>query len=296
MPLKEFRADLFPKSKEIAMKVKKDFLTTAMAGELASKLKGRGIEFEDYRDYSVTDDASRIDWLASQRAQRMLVREYKVDINFNAFFLIDTSESMLYGSTKKLKCEYAAEVVNSIFFGILNSGNAVGFAMFNEGIKAMLKPRMGKKQFHLLNNELRSLKNYGGKKDVGGSIRQALSLLDKRNLIFFVSDFVDADIANHIKIMCNVHEVIGIMIRDPRDLEIPSDAGQIIFQDPFSNETLRVDAKHYAPLYKEYVDRELGTIRKVFQNSKSALVELRTDEPFFHNLLKFFGAQGSRWR
>ena len=124
MPLKKFNANLVPGIKELSIKVKKDLLTTAMSGELASKLRGRGIEFEDYRDYNTYDDANRIDWRASQRAQRLLVRQYKLDVNFNAFFLIDTSESMLFSSQKKLKCEYAAEVANTIFYGILTSGNS----------------------------------------------------------------------------------------------------------------------------------------------------------------------------
>ena len=113
MPLKEFKAKLVPEIKELNIFIKKNLLTTALSGELISSLKGRGIEFEDYRDYTVEDDAGRIDWRASKRAQRILVREYKLDVNFNAFFLIDVSESMLFAkeeeessnsSTSRLLC------------------------------------------------------------------------------------------------------------------------------------------------------------------------------------------------
>lgn len=298
MPLKEFKADLLPKSKELVMKVRKDFLTTAMAGELASKLKGRGIEFEDYRDYSNTDDASRIDWMASQRSQKLLVREYKVDINFNAFFLIDTSESMLFSSQKKLKCEYAAEAVNSIFYGLINSGNSVGYGLFSDGLKSLATPKMGKKQFHQFVNELRSVKNYGGQKNLRRAVQQVLSILDKRNLIFLVSDFIDMQdsLAEYLKIICHVHEVIGVMVRDPRDFEIPIDSGQLVIEDPYSKKTLYIDSKEYAGIYRDYNRKDLNTVRQIFQKNKSSLLELRTDEPYFHSMLKFFNRVGARWR
>jgi uncharacterized protein (DUF58 family) len=298
MPLKEFKADLLPQAKEVVMKVRKDFLTTAMAGELASKLKGRGIEFEDYRDYTSSDDASRIDWLASQRSQRLLVREYKVDINFNALFMIDVSESMLFSSEKKLKCEYTAEIVNSIFYGLLNSGNSVGYALFSDGVKSMLPPKMGKKQFHLFINDIKDPKIYGGRKDMRKAVQQVLSMLDKRNLIFLVSDFIDMEssLAEYLKIICHVHEVVGIMVRDKRDFEIPDDCGQMLLEDPFSGKRLYIDSKEYSRIYREYNKIELSKIREIFRKNRSSLMEIRTDEPYFDTMLKFFTRVGARWR
>lgn len=298
MPLKEFKANLLPGIKELTLNVKKNLLTTAMSGELASKLKGRGIEFEDYRYYSPSDDATRIDWRASQRSQRLLVREYKLDVNFNVFFLIDTSESMLFSSTGKLKCEYAAELVNSIFYGILSSGNAVGFALFNDEISKMIKPAMGRKQFHLFLKEIEDVKNYGGKKDIGKSIKQALSILDRKSLIFLVSDFNgdSLNLGEYLKIISHVHEVIGIMIKDPLDIEIPKKAGQLLLQDPFSEEKMYVDAKEYAELYKEENERQRDLVRAIFKKNKSKLLELRTDQNFYRPLLFFFRTMGARWR
>ena len=298
MPLKKFNANLVPGLKEISLLVKKDLLTTAMSGELASKLKGRGIEFEDYRDYNSHDDANRIDWRASQRSQRLLVREYKLDVNFNAFFLIDTSESMLFSSTKKLKCEYAAEVANTIFYGILSSGNSTGFALFNDGVKKLVKPMLGKKQYHLFAKEISDVHNYGGKKDFKKAIRHSLSILDRKTLIFIVSDFIglEKELAEYLKIIAHVHEVVGVMIQDPRDIKIPDDVGQIVLEDPFSNDKIYVDSKQYATIYYEHNQKRLNLIRTIFQRNKSKLIELRTDQPYYNPLLKFFTKIGARWR
>jgi uncharacterized protein (DUF58 family) len=298
MPLKKFNANLVPGIKELSLDVKKNLLTTSMSGELASKLKGRGIEFEDYRDYDLHDDANRIDWRASQRSQRTLVREYKIDVNFNAFFLIDTSESMIFSSVKKLKCEYAAEVANSIFYGILSSGNSTGFALFNEGVRSLSKPSLGKKQYHIFAKEISKVENYGGKKDFKKAINNTLSILDRKSLIFIVSDFIgiEKELAEYIKIMAQVHEIIGIMIQDPRDIRIPEDSGQIVLQDPFSNEKIYVDSRQYAEIYYQHNLKRINLIRTIFQRNKSKLIELTTDQEYYNPLLKFFRKIGARWR
>lgn len=298
MPLKKFKARLVPDIKELNVFVKRNLLSTALSGELVSSLKGRGIEFEDYRNYTVEDDSSRIDWRASQRSQKLLVREYKLDVNFNVFFLIDTSESMLFASTKKLKCEYSAEVASSIFYGISQTGNAVGFALFNTSLKKMNKPLLGKKQFYYFTKEVSNPKNYGGAKNISKAIQQAMTLLDKKALIFIFSDFIDVDKewVKYLTIMAKQHEVIGVMVRDPRDNAIPDTSGQLILEDPFSDEKLYVDAKQYAGLYNEYNQKQLNLIRSVFRHSKSSLLELTTNTEYLNDVLQFFKKRGGRWR
>ena len=86
------------------------------------------------------------------------------------------------------------------------------------------------------------------------------------------------------------------MIVDPRDSEIPETAGQLILQDPFSDETIYVDAKEYAKLYKEYNLKNRRLIETMFHKNKAKLVELKTNEPYFNPLLQFFRTSGARWR
>ena len=298
MPLKEFKATMYPGIKDLTLKVNKKILQNAMSGELVSSLKGRGIEFEDFRDYTSFDDASRIDWRSSQKAQRLLVREYKIDVNFNVFFIIDTSESMLFASTKKLKCEYASEVITSIFYGLLSSGNAVGFGMFNGKKSKVVKPLMGKKQFHLYAKEISDPKNYGHKKNFAKAMQQTLAMLDRKALIFLISDFIDMgpELEKYIRIISQVHEVVGIMVRDPRDIELPKDIGQIVLQDPNTEETIYIDARQYSKIYNQHNEKQLDLIRTIFHKNKSKLLELRTDRPYFNPLLKFFTKIGGRWR
>jgi uncharacterized protein (DUF58 family) len=298
MPLKELKANLVPGIKELNVFVRKNLLSASLSGEIASSLKGRGIEFEDYRVYSEGDDASRIDWRTSKRARKLLVREYKIDININAFFLIDVSESMLFSSTKRLKCEYAAEVACSLFYGVLQVGNSVGFGLFNDNMKMVNKPKQGKKQFYIFCKEIGNPKNYGGKKDMRKALQQTLSILDKKGLVIIISDFINEDEKwlNTLKVMAQKHEVIGIMIRDPRDYSLPKNTGQILIEDPFSKQLLYVDAAQYSKPYEQFNRNQINLINTVFTNNRATLLQLRTDQEYLTPLMMFFRKRGGRWK
>ena len=104
-------------------------VNTSFVGGYKSVFKGHGMEFEDYREYTPNDDASTIDWKASVRSKQLLVREFVEERNLNVFFLIDASSSMVYGSTDKLKMEYAAEIVATLSYTILQAGDSISFAL-----------------------------------------------------------------------------------------------------------------------------------------------------------------------
>ena len=298
MPLKKFKANLKPSIKELSVSPKKNLLSSSMSGELLSTLKGRGMEFEDYRDYSLTDDAARIDWRASKRSQRVLVREYKLEINFSVFFLIDTSESMLFGSTKKLKCEYTAEVIASLFFGIMQTGNSIGFGLFSDTLHKYIPPMVGKRQYYTYSKEISNVKNYGGKKDLLKSLQHLTAVLKDKTLIFLVSDFITDN--DHWITLLNVlsgrHEIIGVMIRDPRDITIPKDMGHLVIQDPDSKEKLYIDSKEYSHIYEEHNRREIKKVEGIFKHINSSLLQLTTDEEFRDQVYTFFKKSGARWK
>ena len=96
--------------------------------------------------------------------------------------------------------------------------------------------------------------------------------------------------------MAQQHEIVGIMIRDPRDNEMPPGAGQFIIEDPYSNEKLYIDAKQYNNIYKEYNEKQINLLRSIFQHNMSSLLELSTDEHFLNPMLQFFRRKGARWK
>ncbi|MFH0874418.1 MAG: VWA domain-containing protein [archaeon] len=289
MPIKEFKADLIPKLHELDMYAKRRILSTTLSGNLITNFKGRGFEFEGYRSFTPNDDASFIDWKASLRSNRLLIREYDVEKNFNAFFLIDVSDSMLFSSVEKLKCEYAAEVVSNLAFGIIEAGAGLGFGMFTDKLVCKLAPIMGKRQYYFLVKELTNVNNYGGNFDLEAALKFTLSVLKEKAMIIIISDFfgLKGSWYKYMQILSQKFEVMGIAIRDPRDSEIPRDAGQYILQDPYSNEKIYIDASQYYDLYKKQAKEDVELLKRKFTLLRSDLLTLQTNETYTDKIIKF---------
>ncbi len=290
MKLKEFKAELLPKIERLSIFTKKKVLNDTLSGEWVSNTKRRGIEFAGYRAYTPNDDASMIDWKASLRANKTLIKELEVERSQNVLFLVDVSDSMLFATTDKLKCEYAAEIISSIAFAISRAGDNIGLAMFNDSVVSKIFPQMGKKQYYRVIKELSNPEKYGGDFDMAKAIKYIVSFLNTRCTIIFVSDFIGVkeEWFSLFELLSQDFALIGIMVRDPIDEELPRGAGHVIMQDPYSGGKLYVDTDRYSEKYKENVNREKQKIKELFNRTGSDLVEFRTDEDYFEKLIKFF--------
>ena len=110
-------------------------------------IRGKGLEFEAYRTFTPDDDANAIDWKASKRANSLLVKQFRDERNLKIMFVVDAGANMVFGSTKKIKCEYAAEVFTSFAYLILSSGDRVGCLLFKDKVGEYLKPSSGRKDY-----------------------------------------------------------------------------------------------------------------------------------------------------
>ncbi len=279
---------------QLSINIKK-IVQSKLVGRYKSVFKGKGLEFEDFRDYTPEDDYYRIDWKASQKANKLLVRDYVEERRIKVYFIVDTSESMLFGSTEKLKHEYAADVAALLGYIALNSGDAFGFAFFNEKIIKFVKPVTGKRQFFIFLKELSDSKNYGGKFDIEGSLQHLFNLIEERSLVVILSDFlgVKRNFEKVIRLYGKKFDTIAIMIKDPRDEKLEN-VGEIVLQDPYSNRTLLIDTKVLNKKYEAYAKREEESIKDIFSKNDIDFVKLVTNKPFLSSLIALFKRRGSR--
>ena len=293
-----FKADLMPK-KTTSMSVfaKRKVLNQVLAGEWISNIKRRGIEFSGYRSYTPSDDAKEIDWKASLRANKLLIKETEVERSHNIFFLLDVSDSMLFSSTEKLKCEYAAEVIASIAFAVLRAGDNVGLGMFTDRLVGKVYPQTGRNQYYRIIRTLSDKEKYGGSFDLEKAIKYTVSFLNMRSTIILVSGFLGLkeNWSHYIDFLSQKYNLVGIMIRDIRDEEIPKETGHIIIEDPYSGQKLYLDTTSYADKFAAGVKKEKEEIKRVFSRINSPLLELRTDEDYFQKLITFFKRGEKEW-
>jgi uncharacterized protein (DUF58 family) len=297
MKLKEFKAELIPKSDQLKLFAQRKALNETLAGEWVSNIKRHGVEFAGYRQYTPNDDAKFIDWKASLRANKTLIKELEVERSQNILFLFDVSDSMLFTTTKKLKCEYAAEVIASISFAVGRTGDNVGLAMFTDKVIKKIQPQMGKNQYYKIVKILSNPENYGGNFDLENSIKQAASFLNRRCTIIIISDFVGIKDTwkRYFELLSQDFSLIGIMIRDPIDNEFPKGVGHVIMQDPFSGEKLYIDSNKFGERYMQNVNKEKHQLNDIFNKIGSPMIELCTDEDYFEKLIRFFKRAEKEW-
>lgn len=267
-------------------------------GNYASAFKGQGIEFADYRAYGPADDASKIDWKASKRTGKLMVKEFEEERGLNVFFLVDVSSRMLLGSVKKLKAEYAAEIVSSFSHTVLDSGDSVGMVMFSDSPLKVVHEGMGLKHFHIISNELSKLDNYGGgETNFSGVLDYALKNFPEGSLVVLISDFIGPDnFTSSLKVAAHKFDLIGIMVRDPIDLELPKGYGQVLIEDPVTHDRLLFSPKKYFKEYKDRVKNNLSFLEKLFLQNGADFLRLTTDKSFVEPLVEFFKLRNAQWK
>lgn len=275
------------KKLEVIIKI---LVNTQVASRYRSVFRGKGLEFEDFRVYTPGDDAKSIDWKASVRSNDILVKEYKEERDLDVYFLLDVSSSMIFGSTEKLKLEYAAEFVAAFSYFVMKAGDKAGLIMFSDKVVNVIPTSTGENHFYILLHSLVNTEFYGGGYDIGKAVKFLMNTARERGLLIIVSDFIGLgkDWERIIKTASVMFDVIGVMIRDPRDERLPKDVGQVVLEDPYTDSNMVVDPRMIAPAYERYVKREEENIRKVFIGCNADFLKLSTSESFAKPLVEFF--------
>ena len=285
----KLRVDLKPAIKRLEI-ITSEVVSAGVVGQYKSVFKGKGSEFDGYRDYSLDDDASLIDWKASVRGNKLFVKQFVEERNINIFFLVDVSESMVFGSTSKLKNEYAAEIVGSLAHIILEAGDRIGMAMFSDKIVKKVPPSSGRNQFYVVSRNLVDSGSYGGKYDLVAAIKFLIGFLKERSIVMIVSDFIGlkGDWEKYLKIAGRKYDLIGVMVRDPRDRYLPTDNTNVFVTDPYSNKQVVFNPAVLKKSYESFVTVEEEKIKSVFLNSNCDFINLSTDKHFESSFINFF--------
>lgn len=268
----------------------KYLVNSKIAGNYRSIFRGRGLEFEGYREYNPRDDSKLIDWKATKRAAKTLIKQFKEERNLNIFFLVDVSSTMVCSSTKKLKSEYAAEFVASFAYVMLNAGDSVGFALFNDSIIKEVIPSRRKHQFYALLKNLANPTFYGGGYDLANSLKFTMASLPSYSVLIIVSDFIGltGEWERYLKVAAEKFDVICVRVMDPVDRVLPADTHQVMLRDPISGKQLLISPNQIRGRYKKYIEDYTKKLKEVFLRSNCDFMDLSTDKSFVEELIKFF--------
>ena len=268
---------------------------TIFASKYMSVFKGRGMEFESFRDYIIGDDADLIDWKASKRANKILVREYTTEKEIDVLIMFDISSSMYYSSIDKLKVEYSVEMVMALSYLAMQMGSKVGLIMFSDKIHHFLPLGAGAMHNNFITGMLKDPKNYpGGKANLSRAFNFARQFLKKNTVIIVISDFLQLDKfwKHSFSVMSYRYDVIGFIIRDKTDREIPR-GGFLRVVDPYSNEELIVNTDSTAKKYNLLMKQNEKDLHEFFLSHNSDYLLLDTSQDFFDPIISFLKRRSS---
>jgi uncharacterized protein (DUF58 family) len=260
-------------------------------------LRGKGLDFDGYRMYGPDDDAANIDWKASKRANKLLTKQYIEERNIKVMFVVDVSDNMVFGSSQKLKCEMAAEIVIALSHLILKTKDKVGVILFNNKMVQRIDPLRGDKQFSLIKDILSDANNYGG---VPSSINLTDYILNYLNrsieALFIVSDFLKTDekAFENLKAIGSRFETVAVMVKDPLDKELPNYSKEIVIENPSTGQQLIVNPKLARKTYSKSALEQEIIVKDMLKESAIDLLYIMTNEKFVPKLAEFLKERISR--
>lgn len=229
-------------SKELIRKIRhieinsNKLVEEVFSGEYKTRFKGKGMTFEDIRAYSPGDDVRNIDWNVTARHQSAYVKQFSEERELNVFLLIDVSGSNEFGRKKDMIAEISATLSYS---ANINNDN-VGMIMFSDKIEKVVPSKSGKRHVLSIIENILTIKPTSKGTDIKKALKYFTKVEKKRSIVFLISDFMDQDYDNDLKIISKKHDLVLIRVMDPIEEKIPKGA-IFTFEDLETGETMVLD-------------------------------------------------------
>lgn len=259
------------------------------AGQYHSVFKGHGMEFTEVRPYLPGDDIRTIDWNVTARTGAPHVKRFVEERELTVMLLVDTSASTHFGTVKQLKSEMAAEMAALFAFSAITNNDKVGLILFSDRVELALPPKKGTRHVLRVIREVLSFAPRGRGTNISTALEYLARVTKRRCVTFVISDFLDPHARLALKIANRRHDVVGIVLDDPRDLALP-DVGLIALQDAESGEHLVLDTGdiRVRRAYEERAAAARHERDRMLRGIDVDAVALRTDRPYTEALLRFF--------
>ena len=264
-------------------------VTDVLGGQYHSVFKGRGMEFEEVREYLPGDEVRAIDWNVTARFGHPYIKKFKEERELTVMLVVDVSASGQFGSGRQSKNELAAELGAVLAFSAIRNNDKVGVILFTDRIEKYIAPKKGRRHVLRVVREILAFQPTG----TGTNLTQALDYLNhvqpKRAVTFVLSDFQDIGFEKKLRLAGKRHDVVALSLRDPREEELPA-VGLVELRDAETGARAVVDTfdRQVRTAFAGKTKARLETLRGMFRSTSVDHVEIRTDTDYMQPLVKFF--------
>jgi uncharacterized protein (DUF58 family) len=267
----------------------------ALMGTYRSVFRGSGLDFEEVREYEPGDDVRSIDWNVTARMNTPYIKKYREERELNIYLAVDVSSSAWFGTGTVSKRELAADVAALLAVTALHNNDRVGLVLFADGVREFVPPGQGRHHLLRLIRELLFTEPRRSRTEIASVADYLANVTKKRNVVFVVSDFLDVDFEAPLRALAHRHDVIALILNDPRETELPA-VGIVALEDAESGRIGYVDTSD--PATRERFSRagreRRGQRLRTFSRMGIDRIDLSTDRPYVPALLALFNARSRR--
>ena len=287
--------DLIKKIRQIQIYTSRT-VDASFAGQYESVFKGRGMQFDEVREYTPGDDVRTIDWNVTARTGKPYIKQYVEEREMTVMFAVDLSASGEFGTVNKTKNELAAEFCAVLAFAAAKNNDKVGLLIFTDRIELYIPPKKGSRHVLRLIRELLYFKMPRRKTDIPLAMDYIAKVMRKKATVFVVSDFIETDFKKPLSLLNKRHDVIAVPVRDRVEISMPG-VGLIELADAETGEIVLVDTsnRRFRNQYGERSAGRFGELKNMLKSINVDSISISTDKPYIHDLVQFFHMRHRRY-
>ncbi len=281
-------SELFARIKAIQIRTQ-HLVTDVLAGSYESAFKGRGMEFEEVREYMPGDDVRNIDWNVTARMNAPFVKVHREERELTVMLLVDVSSSGAFGSTNRLKNELAAEAAAILAYTAVKSNDRVGLVIFSDRVERYIPAQKGTAHVWRVIREILLFRPNRRATDLEGALEFMAKVTKRRCVVFIISDFLDEGYDERMRVLGRRHDITSVTVSDPREEELPR-IGLVELEDAETGELILVDTSDPRTLegFSLLGRKESRQLREQFRVSRIDNLGIRTDSSPVDDIVEFF--------
>lgn len=288
------QSELLKKVRRIEIRTS-HMVNDVLAGQYHSAFKGRGMEFEEVRDYQYGDDVRTIDWNVSARYGRPFVKVFREERELTVLLLVDVSASHGFGTREQLKRDLVAEIGATLAFSAIRNNDKIGLMCFTDEVEKTVPARKGTRHVLRVVRELLYHRPRRSGTNLAAALEHLNRTVKRRAVVFVVSDFQTGGFEHAMRVARRRHDVIPIVISDPWEQRL-EDVGMVQWVDAETGQTVLVDtsSRSVRKRYEEDILRIIDDRDSLLRSMNIDTIDVRTGESFVEPLTRFFRKRETR--
>jgi len=272
-------------------------VNTTFAGEYHSVFKGRGMEFDEVREYDPQDDIRDIDWNVTARMGHLYTKKFVEERELSVIFLVDASFSGQYGTKGRTKSELIAEIGAVLAFSAVKNHDRVGLIIFSDRVEKYIPPKKGRQHVLRVIREILTFKPQRRGTNLNAALKTLNGVVTKRSTVFLFSDFLTKGYEKMLSVAYGKHDVVAVVIEDPSERDFPRIGGPLELEDAETGEIFTFAAgRGFRDRFKKEWARRKEEREQIFMAAGIDHIDLSTAEPYIDELIRFFKQREKRFR